>query len=140
MTKLVLASVLALPALIIGTYGMAQTAPRDASSMSNSSSEAVAPDNTKSNKVTPSNRVATADQQKNDSTDLDLTKRIRQSVVADKSLSTYGHNVKIVAVNGMVTLNGVVSNADEKMKIGQKAMSIAGEGHVVDELKVVAPK
>jgi hyperosmotically inducible protein len=140
MTKLVLASVLALPALIIGTYGIAQTAPRDAGSMSNGSSDAVAPDNAKSNKVDPSNRGATADQQKNDSADIDLAKRIRQSVVADKSLSTYGHNVKIIAANGMVTLNGVVRNTEEKMKIGQKALSIAGEGHVVDELKVVPPK
>ncbi len=140
MTKLVLAGVLALPALIIGTYGIAQTAPRDAGSMSNSTSDTVAPDNAKSNKVDPSNRGSTADQQKNDSADIDLAKRIRQSVVADKSLSTYGHNVKIVAANGMVTLNGVVSNSEEKMKIGQKALSIAGAGHVVDELKVVTPK
>ena len=140
MTKLALVSVLALPALLIGTHGIAQTASRDAGSMSNSSSDAVAPDNTKSNKVNPSNRGSTADQQKNDSADIDLAKQIRQSVVADKSLSTYGHNVKIVAVNGMVTLNGVVSNTEEKMKIGQKALSIAGEGHVVDELKVVPPK
>jgi hypothetical protein len=28
--------------------------------------------------------------------------------MADKSLSTYGHNVKIVAVKGQVTLNGAV--------------------------------
>ena len=65
-------------------------------------------------------------------------KRVRQSVVADKSLSTYGHNVKIVAVNGTVTLNGVVRNADEKAQIGKKATAMAGAGHVIDDLKLAA--
>jgi len=56
--------------------------------------------------------------------------------MADKSLSTYGHNVKIVAVNGTVTLNGVVDSAREKAAIGQKATLIAGHGHVVDDMKL----
>jgi hyperosmotically inducible protein len=128
--KLVLAALLAMPALMSGTFANAQSA----------ASDAVAPDNTKSNKMTPSNRVATADKQKNDATDLDLAKRIRQSVVSDSSLSTYAHNVKIVAVDGTVTLNGVVSTADEKMQISKKALSIAGAGHVVDDLKVAPSK
>lgn len=122
----ILASVLAVPALMIGLQAMAQT-PADTPA-----------DNSKSNKQYPSNRGTTADEQKNDATDIDLVKRIRQSVMADKELSTYGHNVKIVAVNGMVTLNGVVRSADEKMQIGKKAASIAGEGHVVDDLKIAS--
>jgi hyperosmotically inducible protein len=140
MNKLFFATVLAMPALMIGTYASAQAASHDPGSTINAPSGSVAPDNTKSNKADPSNRDAVADTQKNDPTDIDLAKRIRQSVMADKSLSTYGHNVKIVAVNGTVTLNGVVSTADEKMQIGKKATSIAGEGHVVDDLKVVPPK
>jgi hyperosmotically inducible periplasmic protein len=140
MTKFILTGMFALSSMIFWTYGAAQTSPRDAGSMSSSSSDSVAPDNTKSNKVNPSNRGSTADQQMNNSADIALTKRIRQGVVGDKSLSTYGHNVKIVSVNGSVTLNGVVSNSQEKMKIEQIATSIAGEGHVTDELKVVPPK
>ena len=50
----------------------------------------------------------TADQQKENAADRDLTKKIRQAVVGDKSLSTYAHNVKIVAQNGQVTLKGPV--------------------------------
>jgi osmotically-inducible protein OsmY len=130
MNKSAAAGLLALPALMIAISVNAQTA----------SADAVAPDNTKSNKVDSSNRDAVADKQKNNSTDIDLAKRIRQSVIADKSLSTYGHNVKIVAVNGTVTLNGVVNTAEEKMRIGKTATSIAGAGRVVDELKVVPPK
>ena len=60
--------------------------------------------------------------------------------MADSTLSTYAHNVKIVAVNGTVTLNGVVRSAAEKTQIGKKATSIAGEGRVIDNLKLAPPK
>ena len=98
--------------------------------------QTVAPDNAKSNKVDASNSTATADAQTNRATDLDLTKRIRQSVMADKSLSTYAHNVKIVTINGSVTLNGVVRSQDEKGAIETKAVDIAGKGKVTNDLKI----
>jgi hyperosmotically inducible periplasmic protein len=96
-------------------------------------------DNTKSNKLDPSNTAATADAQKDNAGDRTITQRIRKSLVTDKSLSTYAHNVKIVSVNGTVTLNGVVRSDDEKSAIEAKAVSVAGQGHVVNDLKV-APK
>jgi hyperosmotically inducible periplasmic protein len=96
-------------------------------------------DNTKSNKLDPSNTAATADAQKDNAGDRTITQRIRKSLVTDKSLSTYAHNVKIVSVNGTVTLNGVVRSDDEKSAIEAKAVSVAGPGHVVNDLKV-APK
>jgi hyperosmotically inducible protein len=123
------------PATLIGAQAIAQT-----SSSSAASTNAVAPDNTKSNKVDPSNRGATSDKQSNAATDIDLVKRIRQSVISDNTLSTYGHNVKIVAVNGTVTLNGVVRSTEEKAQIDKKAASIAGDGRVVNDLKIAPPK
>jgi hyperosmotically inducible protein len=96
-------------------------------------------DNTKANKLDPSNTAATADAQKDNADDRTITQRIRKSLVTDKSLSTYAHNVKIVSVNGTVTLNGVVRSEDEKSAIEVKAVSVAGPGHVVNDLKV-APK
>jgi hyperosmotically inducible periplasmic protein len=98
------------------------------------SSPEVAPDNAKNNKAYTN--VANADSQPNNATDLDLTKRIRQSVMADKSLSTYAHNVKIVTVNGSVTLNGVVRSEDEKGAVEKKATDIAGQSRVTNDLKV----
>ncbi len=95
-----------------------------------------AADNAKSNKVEASNASATADAQTNKATDLDITKRIRQSVMADKSLSTYAHNVKIVTVNGSVTLNGVVRSQDEKNAIETKAEAVAGKQQVTNDLKI----
>jgi hyperosmotically inducible protein len=102
--------------------------------------QTVAPDNAKSNKVDASNATATADAQTNSAADLDLTKRIRRSVMADKSLSTYAHNIKIVTVNGSVTLNGVVRSEDEKGAVEMKATNIAGKNNVTNYLKVAPSK
>ena len=98
---------------------------------------AQAPDNTQVNKRDRSAGEATADQQKNNRTDLDLTKDIRKSIMDDKSLSTYAHNVKIISQNGTVTLKGPVKSQDEKTSIVSKAASIAGGADkVVDQLSV----
>ena len=136
--KSTLTLVLVIPALMVGGHAVAQsTATRDDTTMS-SSSVPVAPDNTKSNKQDASNRSQTADRQTNNATDLELAKRIRKEVMADKTLSTYAHNVKIVAVDGTVTLNGVVRSADEKARIGETSASVAGAEHVVNDLKVAS--
>jgi hyperosmotically inducible protein len=95
-----------------------------------------APDNTRQNSVDSTNKTASADMQKNDKADLALTQQIRASVVADKSLSTYAHNVKIVAVNGNVTLNGVVHSRQEKDSIEAKAQAVVKNGSVVDNLTI----
>jgi osmotically-inducible protein OsmY len=86
-----------------------------------------APDNSKSNasSANSTNKSSTADGQSNSAQDLAITQQIRKSIVADKSLSTYGHNVKIVTVNGTVTLNGVVRDQREKEAIGAKAQAVA---------------
>ena len=138
MNKLAISSFLGVSVLLLGTQvAMAQTSPSEANY---SMDKSVAPDNTKSNKVDPSNRNQTADNQKNNSTDIDVTRRIRRSVVSDKTLSTYGHNVKIITANGTVTLNGVVRAEDEKTKIGMKAAAVVGNDHVVNQIKVAPPK
>ena len=62
----------------------------------------------------------TAEQQSEATSDRMLTKKIRQSLVADKSLSTYAHNVKIITKDGMVTLKGPVQSEDEKSAIASK--------------------
>lgn len=96
-------------------------------------------DNTRSNQTDASNRTITADSQKENATDRALVRRIRKSIIADKGLSTYAHNVKIVAVNGQVTLNGVVRSDDEKSKVGEMAQQAAGTQNVVNDLKVASP-
>lgn len=101
------------------------------------------PDNTKVNKADRAKGAVTADQQKENAADRDLTKKIRQAVVGDKSLSTYAHNVKIVTQNGQVTLKGPVRSEQEKTAVEAKATEIAGAGKVTNEITVApadAPK
>jgi osmotically-inducible protein OsmY len=81
----------------------------------------------------------TADQQKMNATDRDLAKRTRSAIMSDKSLSTYAHNIKIVARDGKVTLKGPVRSEEEKSAIEAKATEAAGAGNVVNEIEV-APK
>jgi osmotically-inducible protein OsmY len=69
-----------------------------------------------------------------------LAKKIRSAIVADKSLSTYAHNVKILARDGKVTLKGPVRSEEEKTALIGKAAGIAGEGNVMDQMDVAPPK
>src|ERR1700676_3212851 len=94
-------------------------------------------DNTKVNKRDRNSGEVTADQQKVDATDPDLTKTIRQSVMADKSLSSYAHNIKIISQNGAVTLKGPVKSDDEKKAIVAKAVAVAGSADkVTDQISI----
>ena len=80
---------------------------------------------------------APADQQKTNATDQQMTKKIRQSVMADKSLSTYAHNIKIISQNGTVTLKGPVKSDDEKKSLVAKAVAVAGSADkVTDQISV----
>ncbi len=85
------------------------------------SKPATAGDNSKVNQRDQNKTEPTADQQKENRSDLDLTKEIRQSLTKDKSLSTYAHNVKVIAQNGKITLKGPVRSDDEKSAVAAKA-------------------
>jgi len=100
-----------------------------------------APDNTKTNKRdAKTSTPVTAGQQSNKKTDTALTQQIRKAIVADKSLSTYAHNVKIVTINGEVTLRGPVRTEAEKTTVQQLAEAEAGANHVINHLEVAPAK
>jgi hyperosmotically inducible protein len=84
------------------------------------------PDNTAVNKRDQTLGEATADQQKMNAADRDTSAKIRRTVMADKSLSTYAHNVKIISQNGTVTLKGPVRSDDEVKSIVSKATDVTG--------------
>ena len=99
------------------------------------------PDNTKMNKGDATPGAVTADQQKMNKDDRELTRKIRKSLMQDKALSTYAHNVKIISQNGTVTLKGPVRSDNEKKVIEGKAADIAGgPTKVDDQLSVMASK
>jgi len=98
------------------------------------------PDNTKVNERDRAKTAKTADQAKDNVSDRDLMQKIRKSVMDDKTLSTYAHNVKIIAEHGKVTLKGPVRSAEEKQTIEQKATEVAGAGNVTNQITIKAAK
>jgi hyperosmotically inducible protein len=95
------------------------------------------PDNTKVNERDRNPGEATADRQKMNAADRKLTAEIRKSVMADKALSTYAHNVKIVSQNGTVTLKGPVRSDVEVKSIVAKAVEVVGSPEkVVNQMSV----
>ena len=101
---------------------------------------APAPDNTKMNKQDRAEGKLTADQQGQSASDREMTKKIRQSIMHDKSLSMSAHNVKIITKDGLVTLRGPVPSDEEKQAVETKAKEVAGDEKVTDELRVTRKK
>jgi osmotically-inducible protein OsmY len=110
---------------------MAMPVPR------NQDNQQTAPDNTKKNKDQTS---PTADQQKINPSDRAITQKIRKAVHDDTSLSTYGHNIKIITQDGKVTLRGPVRSEEEKNKLQAKAVAVARAENVTNELEVAPSK
>jgi hyperosmotically inducible protein len=94
-----------------------------------------APDNTGRN-VRDRGATRTSGDQSESKADLTTTQKIRQAVMADKSLSMTAHNVKIITADGVVTLRGPVKTEDERTKIGAKAAQLAGADKVENYLEV----
>jgi hyperosmotically inducible protein len=105
----ILAAMLLLP---VSGFSQDQTTP----------STANAPDNSATNK----GQKNTADQQSERTSDRQITQKVRQSVIADKSLSSNAHNCKIITKNGLVTLKGPVNSEEEKQTIAAKAADVVG--------------
>ncbi len=78
----------------------------------------------------------TSGDQSNAQADLDVTQKIRKSVVADDSLSINAQNVKIITSKGVVTLRGPVANAEEKANIGRIAQNVAGVTRVDNLIEI----
>ena len=67
--------------------------------------------------------------------DIKTTADIRKRVVAEK-MSSNAHNVKIITQDGKVTLRGPVKTEDEKKKIDEIAIDVAGAKNVDNQLEV----
>src|SRR4029450_11978015 len=98
------------------------------------------PDNTKVNARDRSKDAQTADQQKENETDRELTRSIRRALMDDKTLSSYAHNVKVITQGGHVTLKGPVRSEGEKRVVETKATKVAGAGHVSNQMSVAGSK
>ncbi len=93
-------------------------------------------DNTARNERDRNTGSTTPTDQAENKQDLDIAANIRKAILADSSLSTNAHNVKIMASSGVVTLRGPVKSEQEKAAVEAKAKSIAGVQRVNNMLEV----
>jgi len=131
MIKKVLLCALAL--LVLGSYpGMTHAADKTAATPSQ-----MAPDNTGRNVRDRNGDTLTSGDQSENQADRTLTQQVRRELMADKSLSTDAKNIKVITVNGVVTLRGPVNTPKEKSTIEAKAQNIAGANNVDNQLEVI---
>jgi hyperosmotically inducible periplasmic protein len=107
--------------LFLGTFGLVWAQQEQPASGSQ-----VPADNTKTNQRDRNQNEPTADQQKENTSDRQLAQNVRRALVKDKSISTYAHNIKVIAQGGVVTLKGPVHSDQEKQAIEAKAAEVAG--------------
>ena len=68
--------------------------------------------------------------------DIEVTRRIRQTLLSPNDLSLSAKNVTIVTRDGDVTLLGVVTSEDERFELVEIASALAGRGRVSEDLEV----
>lgn len=94
--------------------------------------KAMQPDNTRRN----ADEKITAENQGGSAADREMTKNIRREIVKTDSLSAMAKNVKVITIDGKVTLRGPVHSDQEKTMIGSLAENVAGKGKVTNQLEV----
>jgi len=90
------------------------------------------PDNSAQNK----GQDQTAQDQSKVQSDRETTAKVRKALIADKDLSMYAHNIKIITRNGTVTLKGPVQSDDEKQKVESDVAGVVSRDSLVDQLTV----
>jgi sporulation protein YlmC with PRC-barrel domain len=94
------------------------------------------PDNTARNVRDRNNRTLTPLNQGNSKADVSTTAQIRKEILAGENMSINAKNVKIITLDGRVTLRGPVNTAEEKRLIGEIADRIARSENVDNQLEV----
>ena len=95
-----------------------------------------APDNSGTNVRDRNDQTKTAGDQSESEADRTISQNIRQSLTSDDSLSTNGKNVKVITIDGKVTLRGPVKSDQEKAAIAAKAQQVAGVKNVDNQLEI----
>ena len=82
---------------------------------------------------------AQSGQRTTNAADRNLATRVHQAILADKSLSTEAHSLKVISQNGVVTLKGPVHSEDEKKAVMSKAIEVVGARTRVSNQMSVRP-
>ncbi len=111
---------------------------RDTNSVTRADSDnAVNADNTGKNVRDRSDATLTPGDQGNSDQDIQTTVRIRRALNSNDQLSTLAKNIKIMTVDGKVTLRGPVNSDQEKQAI-DTAVKQTGTTSVDNQLEVKA--
>lgn len=97
--------------------------------------EHVKPNNTKVNKRDRGAQTLTPMDQSNAKADIKITQAIRKSIMK-QHLSTNAKNVKIITINGEVTLRGPVNSSAEEQQIVNLAKAVPGMKKLDNQLEV----
>lgn len=74
--------------------------------------------------------------QPNNEEDIRLAAAVRKAIVADHSLSTMAHNVKLGASRGIVTLRGPVKDDVEKSRLEALVQGVTGVTKVDNQVDI----
>jgi len=96
-------------------------------------------ENTELNARDKDNTTLTPVDQKESKADIDITAAIRKKIIRDKRLSVNAQNVKIIALNGVVTLRGPVETKKEKKRIQKIVKKTRGVVRIDNQLEIKAP-
>ena len=119
-----------------GTLGRTARDRADMDRDEDTDDERAEADNTGINERDRDLDTLTPEDQSGTPADRNITQEIRKAVVASDGLSVNAKNVKIITVNGRVTLRGPVRTADEKAAIAAIAARFAQSENVDDQLEV----
>jgi osmotically-inducible protein OsmY len=97
----------------------------------------VAADNTKKNVRDRDAMAVTPGDQSEKKDDIAITREIRQEVMK-KDLSVTAKNIKIMTIDGVVTLRGSVKSAAEKIDIATCVKNVHGVKKLDNQLEVAA--
>jgi len=89
-------------------------------------------DNSAQNK----SQTLTAQNQSTAQADRATTANVRKAIVSDKQLSGYAHNVKVITVNGTVTLKGPVRSDAERQQVANDVSQVVTQDKIIDQLTV----
>lgn len=94
-------------------------------------------DNSQKNVRDRNDATLTAGDQGNSEADRDITQNVRKMLVSGPTdYSMAAKNIKIVTINGKITLRGPVNTTAERTAIATIAESVAGVGNVDNQLEV----
>jgi hyperosmotically inducible protein len=96
----------------------------------------VGADNTKVNERDRGSQTLTPGDQAENDADRGITQQIRQAVVKDDQLSMTAKNIKIITINGVVTLRGPVKTEQEKAEIATLTQRVDGIKRLDNQLEL----